>query len=163
MKLDALIKNKVIQPTLVATEDFERQMKLIERDLREAKNDKIGPAWRYIIAFNALAGMSRLVLLLQGLKSTGLYGTSVSINLMVHFANTKLNLPSKDVLDQFRARRNDFMYRVAGEPDEGELEALVSLVDEIYSKILASPWRHHPYSQCTFGLSLLSTKYWRAS
>ena len=163
MNLTALMKNKVVQPVSEIKDDYERQLELIVRDLQQAKIETHDPAWRYVMGFNALAGLSRLVLLLQGLKATGLYGTSVSINLMVHFANSKLSLPPKDDLIRMRNRRNELMYRNAVSPEKEEIEELIAIVEKIYSILLVSPWRNHPYSQCTFGLSLLSTKYWSAS
>jgi hypothetical protein len=141
MNLPALTKNKVLVPVTDLTKEFVTQLELVDRDITQAQLLQLDYSWRFIIAYNALAGLARLVIMLQGYKSTGLYGNSVSIDLMVHFANTKLSLPKKEYLTNIRKRRNELTYRQNTEVREEELEFIIDLVLRLYDEIMEKSWR----------------------
>lgn len=136
MNLPALTKNKVLVPVTDVTEEFVTQLELIDRDISQAQLLHLDNSWRFIIAYNALAGLARLVIMLQGYKSTGMYGNSVSIDLMVHFASSKLSLPKKEFLIKIRKRRNELAYKRNVEVSNEELALLLDLVLRLYDEIL---------------------------
>lgn len=141
MNLPALTKNKVLVPVTDLTKEFVTQLELVDRDITQAQLLQLDYSWRFIITYNALAGLARLVIMLQGYKSTGLYGNSVSIDLMVHFANTKLSLPKKEYLTQIRKRRNELTYKQNAKVSDEELEFLIGLVLRLYDEIMDKSWR----------------------
>jgi hypothetical protein len=121
VNLDSLIRKKIIGPLNCREKEFLLLHELVDRDLSLALNPSLDRSWRFIIAYNALAGMGRLVIIQHGYRKTGKYGNTASLDLLIHFGhNNKYQLPEKVLITQWRKRRNQLVYNKLTDVSEGD-------------------------------------------
>ena len=106
MNIEALKRNRVLLPVQEMQREFCQQLEIVDRDITQAQNQSIDKAWRYIMTYHAFAGLARMVILMNGYRTSGLYGNKLAIDLMVHYSGQDLILPTRDELIKIRKRRN---------------------------------------------------------
>ena len=129
--LDNLVKVGGLKSEAATTREISGLIRSGTARLADAKKDTLSPESRFDLAYNAAHALSLAALRIAGYRSGNRY-------LVFQCLRHTLDLPNEQwrVLDQAHRKRNILEYEGVADLDEGLLEAMIRVTEEVAARIL---------------------------
>jgi hypothetical protein len=108
--------------------------KIVERDIKDAKQESLSADWKFGIAYNAALKLCTILLYASGfqaVKNLAHYRTLQSLPLILG----KEKEDDAIYLDRCRAKRNIVEYDYAGGTTEADADELIDFVNELKTEV----------------------------
>ncbi len=143
MSLEKWVEYGWLRQEPTSSDEIKSLLGIVERSLADAKVDAVSTDLRFIAAFNAALCIATMALRANGYRTVTQAGHHVKT-----IESLELTLKSNAKIVQkfktFNNKRNKSVYDVAGAISDQELEAMVSLVNELKDGALAWLREIHP-------------------
>ncbi len=135
MNLNDWLNNGWLKPHQTSKEEIRNLIKIIERDLSDAKITDISNDWRFAIAYNAALQICTIALYCSGYKvsrsQSEHYRTILSLSLTLGEEYTAI----RDYLNACRAKRNVSDYDMIGTISNTEVKELLEVASRLFDQI----------------------------
>lgn len=143
MSLEKWVEYGWLRREPTSPDEIKSLLGIVDRSLADAKVEAVSTDLRFIAAFNAALCVATLALRATGHRTLTQAGHHVkTIESLELTLKPKANIIQK--LKTFNNKRNKSVYDVAGAISDQELEAMVSLVNELKDGALAWLREIHP-------------------
>ncbi|MBI2435690.1 MAG: hypothetical protein HYV26_22780 [Candidatus Hydrogenedentes bacterium] len=115
---------------------------VIDRDLRDCRNEGLSADWRLAIAYNAALQAAIAALAAEGYRATRGAHHFRAIQSLTH--TLAWDADSVRLLDRFRKKRNLGEYERAGTTTEQEAKEMLALAEELHTRLRDWLRLHHP-------------------
>ena len=144
MSLDQWLKNSWLRKHQTSAKEISNLLAIVDRDLKDAKNEDVSEDWRFGIAYNAALKLCTILLYAEGYrpeKNLAHYRTLQSLPLILGDAHKQ----DASYLDACRNKRNTVEYDSVGGATVDDVTELISFVEELREKVLK--WMKEKHSE----------------
>jgi len=142
MLLKRLLNEGRLKPHKTSSQEIKNLLKLIERDIADAKIKGISTDRRFTIAYNAVLQLATILLYCEGYRTKGEGHHFITFQVMKEILGKNYyNLA--DYFDSCRAKRNITDYAMSDEISETEVEELIEEVEKF--KLIVLNWVKQNY------------------
>lgn len=143
MSLEDWHKAGWLRPHRTTRNQIADLIEIADRDLADARTDRLSPDWKFGIAYNAALKLCTILLYSRGFRPE---------KNLAHF-RTLASLPEilgperkgdAAYLDACRAKRNTAEYDAAGRISASEADELLSFASELREEVIAHLRKNHP-------------------
>jgi uncharacterized protein (UPF0332 family) len=143
MSLDQWHKNGWIKKHQTTAKEVSNLFAIVDRDLKDARNEDISEDWRFGIAYNAALKLCTILIYAEGYrpeKNLAHYRTLHSLPLILGGTSKS----DASYLDSCRSKRNTVEYDAVGGATVDDVVELISFVQELREKALKWMKAKHP-------------------
>jgi hypothetical protein len=143
MSLKNWENNGWLKPHHTSKQEIGQLFEIVERDIKDAKQESLSADWKFGIAYNAALKLCTILLYASGYqaeKNLAHYRTLQSLPLI-------LGTEKEDdavYLDRCRAKRNIVEYDYVGGTTEADADELICFVNELKTDVANWIQREHP-------------------
>jgi uncharacterized protein (UPF0332 family) len=144
MNLDQWLKNSWIREHKTSAKEISNLLAIVDRDLKDAKNEDISDDWRFGIAYNAALKLCTILLFAEGYRperNLAHHRTLQSLPLILGDTHKQ----DASYLDACRNKRNSVEYDSVGGATADDVEELISFVEELREEVLK--WMRKKHSE----------------
>ena len=142
MKLKRLLSQDRLRPHKTSKEEINNLLRLIKRDIKDAKVQALSHDRQFATAYNAVLQMAIILLYCKGYKPSGI-GQHFTAFQMLKEVMGKEYYALSDYFDSCRAKRNLTDYSYAGKISKTEVEELIIEAERFMEVIVA--WLKNNY------------------
>jgi len=142
MTLKSWAENRWLRPHRTSVQEIDDLFRIVDRDLRDARNPGLSADWQFGIAYNAVLKLCTMLLYAEGYrpeKNLQHYRTIQALPLILGEAKKS----DADYLDTCRGKRNVVEYDRTGAVSAAEANELLEFVEEFRSDVLEWLKEHH--------------------
>jgi uncharacterized protein (UPF0332 family) len=143
MTLKNWSENGWLKEHKTSMQEISQLLEIVERDLKDSKNEDLSSDWKFGIAYNAALKLCTILLYCEGYKpdrSAAHYRTIQSLSVIIgEEKNDDVNY-----LNSCRAKRNMVEYDSAGGTTYTEAEELIEFVENLKDEIINWLKNKHP-------------------
>ena len=143
MSLTSWTDNGWLRPHRTSPQEIADLLKIVERDLLDARAGGLSEDWKFGIAYNAALKLCTILLYAEGYraeKSLQHYRTIQALPLILGEASQG----DADYLNACRSKRNIAEYDRTGVVSAGEAEELLAFVQELREQVVQWVRKHQP-------------------
>jgi len=143
MSLTTWADNGWLRPHRTSPQEIADLLKIVERDLHDARAGGLSEDWKFGIAYNAALKLCTILLYAEGYraeKNLQHYRTILALPLILGVARQG----DADYLNACRSKRNIAEYDRTGVVSAGEAEELLAFVQELREKVVQWLGKYHP-------------------
>ncbi len=142
MTLKSWAENRWLRAHRTSTQEIGDLLKIVDRDLHDARSEGLSADWTFGIAYNAALKLCTVLLYAEGYrpeKSLQHYRTIQALPLILGDSRKG----DADYLDTCRIKRNIVEYDRTGAVSAGEAEELLAFVEEFRGEVFDWLRAHH--------------------
>lgn len=143
MSLTNWADNGWLRPHRTSPQEIADLLKIVERDLLDARAGGLSEDWKFGIAYNAALKLCTILLYAEGYraeKNLQHYRTIQALPLILG----ETSQGDADYLNACRSKRNIAEYDRTGVVSAAEAEELLAFVQELREKVVQWVRKHHP-------------------
>ena len=143
MSLTNWADNGWLRPHRTSPQEIADLLKIVERDLLDARAGGLSEDWKFGIAYNAALKLCIILLYAEGYraeKNLQHYRTIQALPLILG----EVSQGDADYLNACRSKRNIAEYDRTGVVSAGEAEELLAFVQELRQTVVQWLGQHHP-------------------
>lgn len=142
MSLKAWCDNRWLTEHESSPQEVANLLTVIDRDLEDAKIDRLSADWRLGISYNAALQLAILALAASGYRAERPRAHERAIQSLA--LTVGIDRAVLDTLDAVRRKRNQSNYEIAGTASHSEAEEVSALSSDLRVKVMDWLQREHP-------------------
>lgn len=143
MTLKNWANNGWLKAHSTSKQEISQLLDIVDRDLKDAKQNKISPDWRFGIAYNAALKLCTILIYIEGYipeKTLAHYRTLQALPLILGSEKED----DADYLDSCRSKRNIVEYDYVGGATNNDANELIAFVKDLRKEVLEWIARKYP-------------------